>query len=58
MSKQDFRFCCQRLSLIINKKCFFCQSSFIMQGSKADFNNVRVQEHYKNKKQKIRMSKL
>jgi len=50
---QDYRFCCgcQRLSLIVEKKCFFCSSTFIVHSAKGDFNNQKVKQHYKRKRQ-------
>ena len=54
MNNQDFSFCCgcQRISLIVEKKCFFCNSTFIVHSSKGDFHNQRVKEYYKRKKEK------
>ncbi len=53
MNNQDFRFCCgcQRLSLINDGKCFFCQSTFIVHSAKGDFNNHKVKQYYKRKKE-------
>lgn len=55
---QDFRFCmrCQRVSLIENKKCFFCEGSFIMASLKKHNHNEYVKEWYR--KQKLKEQKI
>jgi hypothetical protein len=51
---QNFNFCCgcQRLSLIIEKKCFFCSSTFVVSSPKAEFNHHKYKNYYKLKKLK------
>ena len=50
--KQVFSFClrCQRIALIKDKACGFCNGGFILQSPKGDFNNNKVKKHYKQKK--------
>ena len=54
MNNQNFNFCCgcQRLSLIINKKCFFCSSTFVVASPKGEFNHHKYKNYYKLKKLK------
>ena len=53
---QKFRFCCgcQRLSLINDGSCFFCNSTFIVQGIKSDLHNQNIKEFYKRRNKKIK----
>ena len=55
---QKFRFCCgcQRLALIEHGKCFFCESTFIVQGVKSDLHNENIKEFYKRRNAKIKQS--
>lgn len=61
MEHQKFRFCCgcQRLTLVnLDKQsCYFCNSTFIVQGTKSDLHDMNIKEYYK-RQEKNKLKKL
>lgn len=60
MEYQKFRFCCgcQRVTLVQEKGCYFCGSTFILDSLKPDAQLANMTKYNKEKAQKQKLKKL